>query len=50
MDISSDLQEIYRIYEDLLADVEQEFNRVRDMFIDRMQALLEDRISSSSPA
>ena len=35
--MSSDLQEIYRIYEDLLADVDQEFGRVRDMFIDRMQ-------------
>ena len=31
------LSEIYRTYEGLLADVEQEFNRVRDIFIDRMQ-------------
>ena len=28
---------IYRTYEDLLSKVDQEFNRVRDIFIDKMQ-------------
>ena len=32
-----DLQSIYRTYRDLLEDVDQEFNRVRDIFADRMQ-------------
>ena len=31
------LSEIYHEYESLLGDVEQEFDRVRNMFIDRMQ-------------
>ena len=31
------LSSIYRTYEELLSDVEQEFNRVRDIFIERMQ-------------
>ena len=32
-----DLDSIYRTYEELLSDVDREFNRVRDIFIDRMQ-------------
>ena len=32
-----ELSSIYRTYEELLSDVEREFNRVRDIFIDRMQ-------------
>ena len=32
-----DLSSIYRTYEELLAKVDQEFNRVRDIFTDRMQ-------------
>ncbi len=32
-----DLPSIYRTYEELLRKVDQEFNRVRDIFIDRMQ-------------
>ena len=32
-----ELAGIYRTYEELLSDVELEFNRVRDIFIDRMQ-------------
>ena len=35
MDI--ELTEIYRTYEELLAQVDQEFNRVRDIFIEQMQ-------------
>ena len=31
------LSSIYRHYEELLADVEQEFGRVRDIFIEKMQ-------------
>ncbi len=31
------LSSIYRIYEDLLAEVDQEFKRVSNIFIDRMQ-------------
>ena len=33
----ADLDSIYRTYEELLSDVDREFNRVRDIFIDRMQ-------------
>ena len=32
-----DLPGIYRTYEELLSDVDREFDRVRDTFIDRMQ-------------
>ena len=32
-----ELSSIYDTYRELLAEVEQEFNRVRDIFIDRMQ-------------
>ena len=32
-----DLDSIYRTYEELLSDVDREFARVRDIFIDRMQ-------------
>ena len=32
-----ELSSIYRTYEELLSDVDQEFNRVRDIFIERMQ-------------
>ena len=32
-----ELSSIYRTYEELLSDVEREFNRVRDIFIERMQ-------------
>ena len=32
-----DLPGIYQTYEELLSKVDQEFNRVRDIFIDRMQ-------------
>ena len=32
-----ELSSIYRTYEELLSDVEQEFNRVRDIFIEQMQ-------------
>ena len=35
--MATDLNSIYRTYEDLLSDVDREFNRVRDIFIDRMQ-------------
>jgi Fe-S-cluster containining protein len=31
------LSSIYRTYEELLSDVDREFNRVRDIFIERMQ-------------
>ena len=31
------LSTIYKLYEELLADVDQEFNRVRNIFIERMQ-------------
>ena len=33
----TELSSIYGTYEELLADVDQEFNRVRDIFIERMQ-------------
>ena len=32
-----ELSNIYRTYEELLSDVDHEFNRVREIFIDRMQ-------------
>ena len=35
--MSTRLSEIYRAYEGLLSDVESEFDRVRNMFIDKMQ-------------
>ena len=35
--MATDLDSIYRTYEELLSDVDREFNRVRDIFIDRMQ-------------
>ena len=35
--MSTDLQDIYRDYRALCADVDQEFGRVRDIFIERMQ-------------
>ena len=37
MPIKVDLPGIYRTYEELVSKVDQEFNRVRDIFIDRMQ-------------
>ena len=38
--MKAELPGIYRKYEDLLSKVDQEFNRVRDIFIDRMQCRL----------
>ena len=35
--MATDLDSIYRTYEALLSDVDREFNRVRDIFIERMQ-------------
>jgi len=35
--MSSDLRWINRICKELLADVDREFSRVRDMFLDRMR-------------
>ena len=37
MSMKVDLPGIYRTYEEMLSKVDQEFNRVRDIFIDRMQ-------------
>ncbi len=35
--LTTELSSIYRTYEELLSGVDQEFNRVREIFIDRMQ-------------